>query len=716
VRTTSPATQAAWLDGDYVGDNRPMIRATIQRLHVCLRSYGKQTYASVPFGQNSKPLELPNLKDVKWNRSIDGGVASCTLTLYNTEPLPVGQPPEGDGDFDEPGYYTYQRGKAFYSPRWDHQANGWQDWIVPDRIIRTYEGYGFDASVAPERDPHLYISGTWLIDDVTFGTDGLITVACRDIGRVLLDQILFPPVVPFTYYPLYFDSFKQVDNPDIHVTTGGWIQPAYDSNSNEPYVGSNSVHGHYGRHAFDTRNSTYWLSVGNGVPDADYSFEWIQGRFSSRTVSAVEFKPWGGPYRCYVSVFANGKWQGDQTVPYNPDNPVSAPNHSDVRYLYSFHVNAETTTTYKFKKPVSGATKVRLTFTHLTNSGMGQFKYRAGVRSFKVSGEVTTTKDGGTHTEPKTSPPGYGDYTDIVKMLLAWAGFYWPAEPEAGFVRYSDGSKVAMPAPDHDPILTGVPDDAVGGLYGTFNHIGRVWGDFENTGTSGPAGLGVDIWDKKPIMDGINYVRDIVGFIFYVDETGGAVFRSPNIWSVGNYVGDGGPKAGRTTDVVVIDEKQTLMNLSTTLSSRSIREKIFVGNISGHIAAMAKGHNPYPSGLRRIGGWTDQHFLTTKECQIMADLITLRQLFTYRTDKVTIPGNPAIQIDDQVRIYERVTEEGYLHYVSEISMTWSLETGKYTYDLSTHWLGDTTFSNWTFNPDDLSDEAQAYLRSIGKIS
>lgn len=99
----------------------------------------------------------------------------------------------------------------------------------------------------------------------------------------------------------------------------------------------------------------------------------------------------------------------------------------------------------------------------------------------------------------------------------------------------------------------------------------------------------------------------------------------------------------------------------------------------------------------------------------MADLITLRQLFTYRTDKVTIPGNPAIQVDDQVRIYERQTEEGFLHYVTEMSMTWSLETGKYTYDLSTHWLGDKTFSNWTFNPDDMSAEAQEYLRSIGKI-
>jgi hypothetical protein len=34
----------------------------------------------------------------------------------------------------------------------------------------------------------------------------------------------------------------------------------------------------------------------------------------------------------------------------------------------------------------------------------------------------------------------------------------------------------------------------------------------------------------------------------------------------------------------------------------------------------------------------------------MADMISLRQLFTYRTDAVKIPANPAIQVDDQVRI------------------------------------------------------------------
>jgi len=699
MRTTTTATNDAWLGGDYVGTNRPMVRATIQRLNLLLLPYGKQTYSSVPFGQANKPLELPNIKDVKWQRSVDGGVASMTMTLYNTEPLPLGVPPV-DGDLDQPGFYSPLRGNTTHSSRWSRTRNGWQDWIVPDRIIRTYEGYGFNASVAPEVDPHLYQSGVWRIDDVTFSHDGFINVVCRDIGSVLLDQILFPPIVPFASYPVWFEKITPVKNPPIATSAGGWSQPTYETSSNKPYVGdSGSVFGHTGPHAFDTSPSTYWLSIGNGSPDADFSFEYIQGQFGARTISGGRFQVWGGPYTCYVSVYASGKWQGDQTVPYNPNDPISAPNGANVRYLSSFHVSAEETVSFSLPKKISAATKIRLTFTNLCNSGLGPYKYRAGVRSLMISSITASSRPGGFHDEPRTTPPGIRDYTDIVKIFLAWAGFYWPTETTHAFKTYSNGTTVVTAAPSNDPAL----------LHG------RVWGDFEQTGTAPAVAMPVSEFDKLPVKDGIQKVADIVGFLFFIDDTGGAVFRAPNIWSVGNWIGDGGPNAGRTSAVHVIDERQTLMALSVTMSSRSIREKIFVGNISGHIAAMANGHNPYPSGLRRVGGWTDQHFLKTAEAQIMADLLSLRELFTYRTDKVTIPGNPAIQVDDQARIYERVSEEVYLHYITGISMNWSVETGKYTYDLDTHWLGDTAFTSWTFNPAELSKEAQAYLKSIGKI-
>jgi hypothetical protein len=699
VRTTTSATQAQWASGDYVGTARPMVRATIQKLNLMCLAYANQIYTSVPFGQASKPLELPNIKDVKWKRSVDGNVASMDMTLYNTEPLPIGRVPS-NGDLDQPGFYSPLRGNTAHSDRWSRTRNGWQDWIVPDRIIRTYEGYGFNPAVAPEVDPHLYQSGVWRIDDVTFTTDGLITVSCRDIGSILLDQILFPPVVPFANYPIWFQAFGDVPDPPVTTATSGWVTPAYDNNSNVPWVGNGTpVNGHVPGDAFDANWNTYWLSIGNGVPDGDYSFEWIQGKFSSRTLAGGELWAWGGPYVVYVSVYAGGYWHGDQTVPYNPRSPVAAPNGSDIRYVSSFRTDENGHAAFTLPSAYANATKMRLTFTNLYNSGIGPYKYRAGVRSFKVCSTVTHTTPGGFHVEPATEPPGIWDYTDIVKIFCAWAGFHWPREAVHAFRTFSNGTTVATVSPSTDRALVN----------------GRVWGDFEETGTYPKVAIPVPTWDKIPVMDGIKKVADIVGFLFFVDDTGGVVFRSPNIWKVGNVIGDGGPSSGRTTTIVEIDERTTLMNLSATMSSRSIREKIFVANISGQIAAMANGHNPYPSGLRRVGGWTDQHFQTVRECQIMADLITLRQLFTYRTDKITIPGNPAIQVDDQVRVYERISEEVYLHYVIGISMSWSLETGKYVYDLDTHWLGDSTFDNWTFNPAELSAEAQQYLRSIGKI-
>lgn len=715
MRQTTSATKAAWESGTYVGSNRPMVRVTIQRLSVMLSTRGSQVYSSIAHGQAAVPAELPNVQSVRWNRATENSVATMSMKLYNTAPLPLGSVPDPE-ELDRPGFYSPRRGTTVFSSRWNHLPTAWQGLLVPDRLLRTYEGYGFDPNVIPENDPHLYQSGLWMIDDVTFDTDGMISVEARDVGRALVDQILMPPVVPMASYPLTFEKGRSVPNPDQIVTSGtGWQRPTYDSDSNVYWIGSSKLYGHHGRDAFDSSNSSYWLSIGNTAPDRPWSFEWVQGKFSSRTVGAVRVRTWGGPYRAYVSVWADGKWQGTKDIPYQPA-PDSGPNHSKIRYSYSFTANEETVTSFKFPKPVPGATRVRVTFTKLARSSYvgaagptssGKAPYRAGVRNLEVSGEVSTTVDGGTHPEPRTSPPRIQDYTDIVKILLAYAGWYWPMETTRSFRTLSDGTRVVEAPTALDNILHG---NAANGT------TGRVWGDFEASGTYPVAPIGVSAFDKKPVMEGVVLVRDTLGFLFFIDEEGGAVFRSPNIWSVGNWIGTGAATAGRTTEMVTIDERTTLLGLSSTYSSRSIRERIFVGNLAGQVAGMSPGHNPYPSGLRRIGGWTDQHFTTVAECQRMADLVSLRQLFTYQTDKVRIAGNPAIQIDDQVRIYERITEEGYLHYVTGISMDWSLETGRYTYELSTHWLGDTPFSNWTFDPATLSAETRAYLQALGKIS
>ncbi len=712
----------AWLSGDFTGAQRAMQRVMVQHLNVHFTPYSfpdakttetqEGTFAADIFGQYGKPVELPNLKSIDWTRDVDNDVPTCTLVFYNTQPLALGQTPSSQGDFDQPGYFTSDRGEHDFSDDWDlHTSNGWQDRLQPDNILKTYEGYGFDPNVGPDLDAHMTQSGVWIITEVDESSvPGLITVTAQDLLSTDVTQINFPPVVPLSRYPLFWERYRQVDNPDITVTTTGWIRPTYETDSNIPYVtrpditdggesyvsADGSIHGHHGRHAFDSSDSTYWLSVGNHS-DWSSAYEWVQGTIPAGTVSAVRVKPYAGPFMCYVSVYVKGKgWQGKGKIPY-VHRVVEA--GTSIPYVKLVKVHKNELTTIRLPKSYTNVTKIRITFAHLWNSGIGlNYKYRAAIRSVECTGPVSHTVDGGKHWEGS-----YSDYTDLIKWWLAWSGWFWPKNHNGGaWITNSDGSRTDIVPLDLEPVI---------------GNVGAVWGDFEQTGTNGPATLTVDLFDKKPILDCIHYVRDILGWNFWSDEYGGAIWRAPNIYSIGNYLTpvSGGSNEGRTTSVLTLDEKVTLVQWALKKSSNNIRERVFVGNTSGKFAAASAGYNPNPTGLRRVGGYTDQNFGSNRECQVMADFITMRQAFTYRTGTITIPGNPEIQIDDQVRIKERTTEEFFYHYVKSVHCTWDIETGRWDYQLTTHWLGESPFDRWAFDPAQLSQDTQEYLAALGKI-
>jgi len=222
-------------------------------------------------------------------------------------------------------------------------------------------------------------------------------------------------------------------------------------------------------------------------------------------------------------------------------------------------------------------------------------------------------------------------------------------------------------------------------------------------------------------LESLAYRFAILGFIFWIDEDGAGQFRSPNIWSKGNWLRHPGHRltsfATRTTSAVEINEAQTLADLTAVLDSKNVRERIVVASIEGNVGAVTKGFQPYKlpaSGLRRVSIWSDQHFKSNQECQIMADLIAVRQLFTYRGDTIRIPGYPAIQIDDQVRLTEETLEEvSDLYYVKGINSNLDMSTGDYWYDLETNWLGTDPFGTWAFDPANLALDTQDYLRAVG---
>lgn len=655
-----------------------------------------QLYSSLLFRQViDYGRELPNVRSLTWTRSTTGDIGTATFELWNTTALPAGTGPNVDDSFDLLGYYTFNRGRTTYSQTtWGHAPNEWRDVLRPDSMIITYQGYGTpDYSVPAEEDPSVVQTGVWLVDDVIYTADGLISLECRDAARLLADQISFPPVVPLPLYPQRWSTYRDVPLPDVPSTAAtGWYRPVYDTSSNNVYIGDAPVAGHHGVDAFDSSDTSYWLSVGNARPNQGYSYEYIQGKFRAPvTLRALRCRVHGGPYKVYLSVSSGGVWQGKKIVPYDPNNPASGPNGSNIAYVATGRVSKDGLVTFTLPADVGNVDRVRFTFTDLWNSAVGQFKYRAAVRNVEVRGTTPTLVPGGVDKQGN-----YGDYTDIVRMILAWGGFYWPQ----GGIMYLTGARQHVYSfATADPFL----------------QRGRIWGDLETSGTAGVADLGTEIWDKKPLLDCLGYIKDLLGFIFFVDEQGAAQWRSPNTFRLGNWLSNAqGLGLTRTLNYVTIRDSQMILGLRSKLSSRNIRDFVFVANVNGRTGAVSKGRITF-KGFRRVGGWTDQAFATKQECQRMADLITLRQLFTYRVNSVRIPGDPRIQIDDQVQIEERVTGEAYRHYVSGITSRWEQETGRWEYDLSTSWLGESPSGEWAFKTDGLATETLDYLRALGQI-
>lgn len=1052
MKATTTATKNAWAASFKGGGVRPMMRATIQNLDVKYVKYnlqdapGKQedgigVVTSAIFGQEHQPVELPNIKSIGWTRSVDQDLATMRMTLWNTAVLPLGSTPDDVYEFDRPGYYTNRRGN-FASNPWGHTANDWKSRIAPDRVVRTYEGYGFDPDVIPEDDPSMYPSGVWLIDTVEYTADGLINIEARDIGRILADQIAFPPVIPHHEYPIRWVPRRDTPNRPTVRELSDWSRPTYDTDSNQAWVGkgfydgdrpyvndSGGVFGHHGRHAFDGTKSTYWLSVGN-QPRWESAYEYVQGKFSARDILGVQVKVWGGPYRVYISVYADGEWKGQRKIPYQPRDGVDT--DANIEFVTAVNASRGEELNIKLPKTISGARKVRVTFSDLFHTGVGELSYRAGCKDIRVASSVEKVDNPGTH------PTGnHGDYTDIIKWFCAWGGFYWPKGGSGlNFITKTDGSKEFIAPSADDPNLFGFPPGPPGG---------RVWGDIQPTGTRAETDLGIELWDKKPLLDcllsgtlvktrlgfkpiedvqlgelvanrhgygrvtgrkstpgdsacvvtisgerivttpghlfwttrgwvradglttgdrvhthraamrlvrigvhgnqdaagatedlfgevqtatggedeevlaelhlssvregvqgrqreevllpamricsqdgsdrsgvrgvwsavpsqgehstgmfyGVSsesrvrsgagrsvrsaisplagawgrvvsrvldvasricrrvdlyadrpcepgptdsdrggrqepreqvtsrsgpdeggmasfgrvdsveiyrqgdsgwaqfrdkndqvifydlsvdgdpsfvvgqgefvvhnclkYVKDIIGYNFWIDELGRITWRQINYWNQGNFDWPNSEwpnPSYQSSEFVTIDEGETLMGMSSKMSSENVRERVFVANTNGKYGAVVRGWNPRPSKLRRVSGWTDENFESNKDCRVMAKLIAARQRFTFRRNQLTIPGNPAIQIDDQVWIQERYAEEwNNLHYVQGITSDWDITQGKWTYQLTTHWLGHdpygATGGTWWWHLDGagdiLDDATRAFLRAQGSI-
>lgn len=731
-----------WESGLYVGDDAPDARVTIQK--AVLKKFGP--WRSLMFAQDEPQYELPrqNLMSIRIDNRHQSDAATMTLTLLNQVEMdvmanldesPVGGPtPRETGDLAQPGYYTYRRGITPESaPRFGHDTDPlWVDMFIPNRVIRTFQGYGTDGAAQPWDDTKQILTGTWLIDKVDYKTDGTITIQCRDALKLAIEQRLYPPIVPVDQYPLeicadYTDTRTETYTETTEIFHEG-IQGANVARlpscsdgyigGNTPWFGCNaSVYGHRESHAFDGNLSTYWLSMGNNGPNELWSFEWIGADCNGEPINKVRIKPkWGG-YKYFIAVMENGKWVDGPIVPYGYWTSPAWPNGSNKPYVKSGWVpNNENW--FEITLPrVYNADRVHIIFTNLVNSGLGRNPYRAALYEFQVLADVPprteVIKTEKTRDVEFIVPGNIADYTDIIKVLAAWSGWYWP---------YGSPRDQLLQDWEEGLDLSGVDTDG-----------GRVWGDFAYSGAYpvDPPCIPASFWDNKSVMDGINQIKEILGFICYADAYGGLVWRMPNIWRTGNFI-TGYGFIGQDS-IRDIDETKVLIDYGVQIDDANLRSEIHVvsaddptlytsiqpGWAEGEVIPSAvdpQGDLALLGGQDRIMLVPNYPFISQGEVDKFAYLVSLWIHWSYRKGRIRIPGNPAFEPDDQVRVYERITEESYIHYIQGVSSTMDLEKGTWFLDIDTHWLGNGPDQTWVVNTyADMPAALYAYLRAIGEI-
>lgn len=419
-----------WLNGqnEFVGNSRPNGYVTVEQdwfLNPTSATYG----GSLALGQKGvlqKPrgpyrwfqhidddqVETPldNVKSIDIDRSVDTDSASCNIVLDNFR-LDFNNPVELEGQLGQPGYYTWSRGKSADAvARWNHDTNEWEDVIVPNALLRTYQGYGgYDnQGVQLSLDEALesgnvVLTGVWLVDAVSINAFTGLTLRCRDMAKLLIEQVLFPPLVPSRLYTnglkfcrwyesRYDAKFSPRPQLEVPNATGGnpqaVVKMTYKDSSADRWYGFNAnIHGHTGTHSVDGKADTFAMSVGNSHPSREFCTDYFEYE-PAGPVEQVYVHPWGGNYTMYISVKENGVWKGADRVPYDHtpligNQPTVVDTEADELYVLKTATGWETGQWYKLPRKYN-AERVRITFRNHIQSQHGPWYYRCGIREIKA--------------------------------------------------------------------------------------------------------------------------------------------------------------------------------------------------------------------------------------------------------------------------------------------------------------------------------------------
>jgi hypothetical protein len=702
-------------DNKFVGLNKAHGRVTVEpawQLNITGQSYGQLEngpYRYWAFNDNSQvELEVPNIDSISINRSLDQEAATCTIIMSN-QVMDDNDESPSNLEFGNPGYYGFGYGDAPDSLHlWLQQENVWNNVLVPNALLRTYQGYGGysvingqlvpDPVVTAVSNGNLVLTGVWLIDTVSMGTNGKIQFQCRDMAKLLIEQSIYPPLCPERFYPPEYYRYDYINVPSTPGSEGvpegegevlGPSDLAYENSSPEIWFGSlvdqppRSLNPR-GAFSFNETDIAYgkgWSEINN-----TYAYDWWQASCNTELNEIYvncKGEPAGGSYTVWVSIMEDGVWQGSQVIPYEGDDPGS-----NVQLYHPDKPSLNTGIAYVKKQGVqvkSGvnenladgtwialdrtyrAQKVRVTIKStwyweaLTNFGAKPYRSAVGAIRARLSGLRPA------ESERIQVDGNIRDWLDVVKELLLWSGFL-----------LYDGE---------DPT----------------SNVG-VFGVLETSGTYPVEALGQELFDKKAVIDALISIKEVLGYVFFIDEEGSVHFHSPNWWSEGNT----NELGQRLNYIHEISDENVMTDYTSNFTDINSRSEIVIGSslvdenasetqfVSFDPRAVEAPDSPdILRGMVKPAIWQNEVWTNETEQKLMAALIALHSMFNSRQGSVTIVANPEIQINDQVRILERVTSEAWIHYVRSITSDMNLETGEWTMTLGTNWLGE--LDVWAFD-------------------
>lgn len=520
--------------GRLLGRNRVNARVTVEpdwQLGVTTPTYASTLRGPYRYyadnADNRLEVEVPQVKSIQIDRSLAQDIATCKITLYNQYHNGNSIVPELGSQLGKPGYFWPKRGEQAESNllwgqttatgatlkngTWDANFE-WTNVLLPNALLRTRAGYGgLDLSIEDaESQGYIMLTGVWLIDRISGGADGTLMIECRDVGRLLLEQIVFPPLIPTSLYPLEYyppgksafdSSFGAKPVTGVGLVSTAEVRLLYHNSS----FGDGAIAGHYASEAADMNTTNWSWSPSVATSDSAGPYHWwgFTTVGGPQVIEAVDIRAWGGGYMAYVSVWDGTSWLGSETVPQIGGGNV--PYLKKMQLPYHIPDGNEPERSIQFDAPVT-AIQVRVTlgpsFYYSSVSDGGGTFYRTGLR---------------TCIAERTGAPVEDYYAPFDQVLWTYAMAphpvrgYWVADDDGYVYGFGD-------AADYDSSTYGsVSIGYYAGINGQNNiHLvalaahpsGKGYWALDNTGKVSAFGAsihyGETVVGAHPYMDGHN--------------------------------------------------------------------------------------------------------------------------------------------------------------------------------------------------------------------